>query len=132
MRTRALAFAALVLSACAPTSAPGDLATSSTAPQGRECFFTRSVSGFSAPSDEILYVRVGVRDVYEMQMFGPCLNMDWVQELAVVSRSGSSICRGTDATIISSGPLGEQRCDVRAVRKLTSAEVEALPPGRRP
>jgi hypothetical protein len=132
MRTPALAFAALVLSACAPTSAPGDLATSSTTPQGRECFFTRSVSGFSAPSDETLYVRVGVRDVYEMQMFGPCLNMDWAQGLAVVSRSGSSICRGTDATIISPGPLGEQRCDVRAVRKLTSAEVEALPPGRRP
>ena len=67
-----------------------------------------------------------------MQMFSPCPDMDWAQKLAVVSRSGSSVCRGTDATIISPGPLGEQRCLVRAVRKLSPAEADALPRGDRP
>lgn len=128
----ALVLAALTVTACAPTAAPGDLAASGQTGQTRECFFTRNVSGFSAPDDETLYLRVGVRDVYQMQMFSPCLDMDWAQRLAVVSRSGSSVCRGMDATIVSPGPLGEQRCMVRAVRKLTPAEVEALPRGSRP
>ncbi len=128
----ALALSALTVSACAPAGAPGELAASASGPQARECFFTRNVNGFSAPDDETLYLRVGVRDVYQMQMFSPCPDMDWAQKLAVVSRSGSSVCRGTDATIISPGPLGEQRCMVRAVRKLTPAEVDALPRGNRP
>jgi len=134
MRSRVLALtlSALAVAACAPTAAPGDLAASGQTGQARECFFTRNVSGFSAPDDETLYLRVGVRDVYQMQMFSPCPDMDWAQRLAVVSRSGSSVCRGMDATIISPGPLGEQRCMVRAVRKLTPAEVEALPRGSRP
>lgn len=134
MRTPALALAlsALAVSACAPTATPGELAATASAPQARECFFTRSVNGFSAPDDETLYVRVGVRDVYQLQMFAPCPDMDWAQRLAIVSNSGSSVCRGTDATIISPGPLGEQRCMVRAVRKLTPAEAEALPRGSRP
>ncbi|MBU2136876.1 MAG: hypothetical protein KKA45_11835 [Alphaproteobacteria bacterium] len=134
MRTPALALAlsALTLTACAPAGAPGELAQTAATPQARECFFTRNVSGFSAPDDETLYLRVGVRDVYQMQMFSPCPDMDWAQKLAVVSRSGSSVCRGTDATIISPGPLGEQRCLVRAVRKLSPAEADALPRGDRP
>ncbi|MDO8902485.1 MAG: DUF6491 family protein [Phenylobacterium sp.] len=125
-----LAVGALTVSACAPTAASGGGEVAATG--GRECFFTRSVSGFSAPDNETLYLRVGVRDVYEMRMFAPCLDMDWAQKLAVVSRSGSSVCRGADATIISPGPLGEQRCLVRAVRKLTPAAVDALPAGSRP
>ncbi len=126
------ALAALALSACAPTMAYPAGGAMAQAPQGRECFFTRNVNGFSAPDDDTLYVRVGVNDVYELQMFSPCPDMDWANRLAIVSRTGSTICRGTDATIISPGPLGEQRCLVRSVRKLTEAEAAALPAGRRP
>ncbi|MDP3489359.1 MAG: DUF6491 family protein [Phenylobacterium sp.] len=125
-----LTLGATALAACAPN--PGGSNPVQAATSARECFFTRSVNGFSAPDDETLYLRVGVRDVYEMRMFSPCPDMDWAQQLAVVSRSGSSVCRGADATIISPGPLGEQRCLVRAVRRLTPAEVEALPRGSRP
>ena len=132
MPALALALSALTVTACAPAGAPGELAATASAPQARECFFTRNVSGFSAPDDETLYLRVRVRDVYQMQMFSPCPDKDWAQKLAVVSRSGSSVCRGTDATIISPGPLGEQRCLVRAVRKLTPSEADALPRGDRP
>lgn len=134
IRTLALTGAALALAvgACAPTAGgPAGTATAQT-PQGRECFFTRNVNGFSAPDDDTLYVRVGVNDVYEMQMFASCPDMDWASRLAIVSRTGSTICRGTDATIISPGPLGEQRCLVRSVRKLSDAEAEALPSGRHP
>ena len=128
----AAALSALAISACAPTVADPAGPAATQASQGRECFFTRNVNGFSAPDDDTLYVRVGVNDVYEMQMFARCPDMDWANRLAIVSRSGSTICRGTDATIISPGPLGEQRCLVRSVRKLSEAEAAALPAGRRP
>ncbi|MCG9917580.1 MAG: DUF6491 family protein [Phenylobacterium sp.] len=129
----AFSLATVALSACAPTSAGGNAPGSGDTVSGpRECFFTRNVTGFSAPDDQTLYLRVGVRDVYEMALFAPCPDIDWTHQLGVVSRSGSSVCRGSDATIISPGPLGAQRCMVRAVRKLTLTEVEALPKGRRP
>jgi hypothetical protein len=128
----ALALSALTAAACAPTAGSGDLATAAAPTEGRECFFTRNVNGFSAPDDETLYLRVGVNDVYQMQMFSPCPDMDWAQGLAVVSRSGSTVCRGTDATIVAPGPFGQQRCMVRSVRKLTDVEAAALPPGDRP
>ncbi|MDO8409696.1 MAG: DUF6491 family protein [Phenylobacterium sp.] len=132
MRTSILALAALATAACAPTTGSNDLETTTNAPDSRECFFTRNVNGFSAPDDETLYLRVGVRDVYEMQMFAPCPDMDWAQKLGVVSRSGSTVCRGMDATIVTPGPFGQQSCQVRAVRKLTPAEADALPRGHRP
>lgn len=133
MRTPVFALAlAAMTAACAPTTGPGELAASETASEGRECFFTRNVNGFSAPDDETLYLRVGVNDVYQMQMFSPCPDMDWAQGLAVVSRSGSTVCRGTDATIVAPGPFGQQRCMVRSVKKLTELEAAALPPGSRP
>ena len=129
----AFSLATVALGACAPTSAGGNAAGSAELASGpRDCFFTRNVTGFSAPNDQTLYLRVGVRDVYEMALFAPCPEIDWTHQLGVVSRSGSSVCRGSDATIISPGPLGTQRCMVRAVRKLTPAEVEALPRGSRP
>ncbi len=126
----ALALFALALGACAPALEAAERAERDSA--GRACFFARNVSGFSAPDDQTLYLRVGVRDIYEMQMFAPCPEMDWAQGLAIQSRGGSTICQGMDATIIASGTLGPQRCQVRAVRRLTEAEAAALPPGRRP
>jgi len=133
MRTPVLALAlAAMTAACAPMTGPGELAALETASEGRECFFTRNVNGFSAPDDETLYLRVGVNDVYQMQMFSPCPDMDWAQGLAVVSRSGSTVCRGMDATIVAPGPFGQQRCMVRSVKKLTELEAAALPPGSRP
>ncbi|MDP1616420.1 DUF6491 family protein [Phenylobacterium sp.] len=138
MRQPVFAFilSTLALTACAPTTGSGagagDMQAAAAAPEGRECFFTRNVNGFSAPDDETLYLRVGVKDVYQMQMFAPCPDMDWAQGLAVVSRNGSSVCRGTDATIVAPGPFGQQRCLVRSVKKLTEAEAAALPSGHRP
>lgn len=130
----AISMMTATLAACAPTTSAttSEAVAGASAASPRECFFTRNVNGFSAPNDQTLYLRVGVRDVYEMALFAPCPEIDWTHQLAVVSRSGSSVCRGSDATIISPGPLGAQRCMVRAVRKLTPAEVEALPRGARP
>lgn len=98
-----------------------------------QCFWTRMADGFAAPDEHTLYVRVGVRDVYQFEMFAPCLGLDWDQRIALVSRSGSTICTGMDADVITHETgIGRQRCAVRSVRKLTPEEAAALPKRAKP
>lgn len=98
----------------------------------RQCFWTHRVTNFASSDNRIVNLRVGVKDVYQLEMFGHCNDVDWTQKIAVVSRGGSSICSGLDAEIIAPSTLGPQRCPVRSVRKLTVEEAKALPKRARP
>jgi len=98
----------------------------------RQCFWTHQASSFAAADDKLVNVRVGVKDVYQFEMFGRCHEIDWQNKIALVSRSGSSICTGMDADIVTPTSIGPQRCAVRAVRKLTPEEVKALPKRAKP
>ncbi|MES2896191.1 MAG: DUF6491 family protein [Pseudomonadota bacterium] len=98
----------------------------------RQCFNARNVSNFSAVDDRTVNLRVGVKDVYRLDLFGPCHDIDWEHEIAIQSRGSSWICSGLDATIITRSPIGPQRCAVRAIRKLSLAEIAALPPRDKP
>lgn len=97
-----------------------------------QCFYARDVNGFAAPDDRTVNLRVGVRDVYQMELFAPCPEIDWSTRIAVVSHGSSWICSGMDATLIAPSTIGPQRCQVRTLRKLTPAEAAALPKGARP
>jgi len=122
---RAGCAALLLLTAC---TTPQGQAQQSAAPKAkRECFWSQNVNGFNVIDDETVSLTVGVNDVYRLDLFSRCPDIDWNQSLALVSRGGSSICSGLDATIITRGPGGmAQRCQVRTVTKLTPQEVEAL------
>lgn len=98
----------------------------------RECFWTNQVSSFASSDDRIVNLRVGVKDVYQLEMFGRCADVDWGNKIALVSRGGSHICTGLDAEVIAPSPIGPQRCPVSKVRKLTPDEVKALPKRARP
>lgn len=101
----------------------------------RACFPVRSANGFKAPDDRTLYVAVGVRDVWRLDMFGNCFDLDWVNGLALVSRPSSFVCEGdnVDVDVVTRGTaFGRQRCPVTSVRKLTAQEVAALPKKDRP
>lgn len=98
----------------------------------RQCFWTHQVDNFASSDDRIVNVRVGIKDVYQFEMFGRCLDVDWSDRIALVSRSGSSICTGLDAEIITRSAIGPQHCPVRNIRKLTTAEIAALPKRARP
>lgn len=101
--------------------------------EANQCFYTRSVTSFAAPDDKNLYIEVNNRDVYHFEMFGSCQDIDWNTHLALVARPGPWICNGMDAEVISHATgLGPQRCMVRSMRKLTPAEVAALPKRARP
>ena len=129
--TLAAAAAVLTFAATAATAAPND---KNAAPARRDqCFWTRMADGFAAPDEHTLNVRVGVRDVYQFEMFGPCQGIDWDQRIALVSRPGGMICTGMDAEVIAHEPgLGTQRCAVRSVKKLTPEVVAALPKRGKP
>jgi hypothetical protein len=122
--------ALLTLSASGATAS--DVDPAKPAPATRQCFWTRNADSFAAADTHTLNIRVGVRDVFQFEMFGPCQDIDWNQRIALISRSGASICTGMDATVISHSPIGPQRCAVRAVRKLTPEEIAALPRRGRP
>ncbi|WP_374471520.1 DUF6491 family protein [Phenylobacterium sp.] len=128
-------LAALALSAAAPQIAgarsPAQPDAKAAKPQ-RSCFWARNANNFAAVDDRVVNVRVGVRDVYQFELFGTCPEIDWAQGIALVSRGSSSICSGLDAEIVASSSIGPQRCTVRNIRKLTEAEVAALPPKAKP
>jgi hypothetical protein len=124
--------AILLLGGATMAAADTSDAKAAAKPTRNQCFWTRNVTGFAAADEHTLNVRVNVRDVYQFEMFGRCPDIDWNQRLALVSRSGSSICDGMDAEVITHSPLGPQRCQVRSVKKLTPEEIAALPKRARP
>jgi hypothetical protein len=103
-------------------------------PVNKACFFHSEISGFTAPDEHTVYVRVSVNDVYKIDTFGPCMDLDWAMRIALVDRGGGGwICVGDPADVVyrQSG-IGEQRCPVKVVAHLTPDEVKALPKKSRP
>lgn len=126
----ALPLAAALLTASPVTAkSPEEGPRSSPA---RQCFWNRQVTSFASSDERIVNVRVGVKDVYQLEMFGRCDEVDWTQRIALVSRGGGFICSGLDAEIVTPTTLGPQRCLVRNIRKLTPEEIKALPKRARP
>lgn len=131
----ALAAGLLALASAAPQAAaksPAEPAAKPASKPARQCFWANQVNSFASDDDRHVYVRVGVKDIYELEMFGRCHDIDWTQKIGIVSRGGSTICSGLDAEIIAPSPIGPQRCQVSKVRKLSEAEIKALPKRARP
>lgn len=122
--TTRIAIAALALGATMALSVQPRGAEA--APE-RECFNADTVSGFSAYDDDRVYVRVSRKKVYELEVMGPCPNVDWTQSLGLESRTGF-VCTGMDVDLIvpQDGMGPPLRCAVRTVRRLSEAEIEAL------
>lgn len=110
-------------------------AVAAAAKTSNACFYGHNADGFSAKGDRTVYVRSGIRDIYELTLFAPCLDIDWAQHIAIKSQTGNDfICEGSNAPyeIFSPSVTGPQRCQVSAVRKLSAAEVAAMPKKDRP
>lgn len=129
MMTKIALASVLALALAAPAGARSPLEPGQTPAEkpARQCFFARDVNSFAAASETIVNLRVGVRDYYQLEMFGRCPDVDWANRVGLVSRNTSTICTGMDAEIIvAESGIGPQRCLVRNVRKLTPEEVAAL------
>ena len=95
--TRPIAILAAAGLASSMAITPAQASSPVEGAEKRQCFWTRSVTNFAAQGDRLVNVRVGVRDVYQFEMFGPCMDIDWSHQIALVSRASSSICTGLDA-----------------------------------
>lgn len=65
---------------------------------------------------------------------GICSDLNWTNRMALVSRGSSMICVGSGlgTSIVTRGPTGRQRCQVRSIIGLTPEQVAALPARERP
>jgi hypothetical protein len=125
------ALTVLVSAGCAPTPG-GEPAAESTA--ARACLYTDRITNFRTGDDRRLYVRTLGDDVYVFSESG-CLDLTGARALSIRSPVGGSsrLCPGDDAQIVMpSGSFGPNPCNTRLERRLTEAEVEALPPRSRP
>ena len=125
--TAALLGAAILAAGCTAADAPG----SASAAQARQCFRADDVRSFSPTRDDAVIVRARASDYYRLELTGPCPDIDWTLNVALLSRGGSWVCRGYDAELIVPGPLGAQTCPVRAIRQLSEAEIRAFHAERR-
>ena len=122
----------LGLAASLALLALADSAADAAAKPQRSCFYARNVDSFRAPDDKTVYLKVGVRDVYQLDLMGPCPDVNWSERIGIVSRGGDWICTGLDAEIVAPSTIGPHRCPVQILRKLTREEAAALPPKAKP
>jgi hypothetical protein len=124
------ALIALALAACAPMPPP-EMAAAGPG-ERRQCFWNREVNGFSAVDRDTVRLTAGARRVFELELFGGCLDVDWAQTIGVRSRGSELICSGLEAElIVPRTGLGPQRCAVRSVRQVSEAELTAKRAARR-
>jgi hypothetical protein len=140
MKTRTPAFAALALLAAAalgagPAAADPTPAANTPAQRHNACFWSENINNFAAHDDKALYLLVGVRDVYELKMFGNCFDLSWLHHIGLQTHGMSDICEGSNPDVeivVHEVGLGHMRCPVTSVRRLTPEEVAALPKDARP
>jgi hypothetical protein len=122
----ALAAAAVSLTACAYGPPMG---------AGSECFSSTQWRGWSSPVDDVIYLKVGGNDVWRVDLVpGSGRNLDSGGDFLVSEVRGSNrICTANDMELsIASTTAFRSPLFPRSLRKLTPAEVAALPPGHRP
>ncbi len=107
-----------------------------TAPhRANACFYARNVDNFAAENDTTVNLRVGPRQVYQLKLFAPCVDLDFSQRIALRSRGVSSfVCEGhaNDLELFTRSAAGPTRCPVTSVRRLSVDEIAALPKHARP
>lgn len=93
-----------------------------------QCFLRRNVNGFSAPNDRTLYVRVGVSDVWRLDLMTECTGLSFRNAFGLEAQPARAwICSPLDATVVFRQTGITQRCPVSGLHKLNPDEIAALP-----
>ena len=102
----------------------------------RQCFFARDLSSWKEVGDRTVNLRVGVSDLYQLDLLAPCPDLPWAEAIGIETRGGSNqICSGLDVSLIVPASVTRtvpQRCMATSLRKLSKAEADALPRSQRP
>ena len=114
--------AAAALSSCAPTAEPGP-ETLVGLQTDKQCFFTRSVNGFSEAPDspagnDRVFVSTGVRERFVLEAFGPCPDVDFAYQIGLDANYGPSLCTGDTAELLVPSAGRVDKCLVRVVGRI--------------
>lgn len=128
-RTR-LVLAPVALAALMATGATGAVAAPDKPAGKSDCFRTNSWEGWSAPGDgDFLYLRVGMHDIYRVDLTpGSHVHRYGDRYLVNRVRGPDWICSPLDLDLTLADHQGyREPLIARALRKLTPAEVAAIP-----
>ncbi|HEV7229567.1 DUF6491 family protein [Brevundimonas sp.] len=127
---------ALLAAGCAPTPG-GDGATQTASRPERACFSVDQVRNFRQGGVGQVYVRAAGGDVFQLDSAGGCQDLGFAQRLAILpdgaGLAGGRVCTSDAVRIAVPGSTtSTDVCRARVTRRLTEAEVAALPSRERP
>ena len=99
-------------------------------PAPDQCFYNGDYQGFRAIDAHSFYIRVGVRDIYRVDLEGACPVLTEADaHLVTVQRGGDRICGPLDWDLRVVEPFSNisVACIVKRQTRLTPAEIAALP-----
>lgn len=107
----------------------GSVASAQPAGQTNQCFWKPNINGFQAPDNRTVYIRVGVRDIYRLDLMNDCIGLTFRQGIGLetIPPGEGQICNALQATVVYNDAGIRNRCPVTAIHKLTAAEIAALP-----
>ena len=134
-----IAAAALGLAAAgAISAAPFALRAEPSSPPAKDaarqqCFYSSNINNFTTEADRIVYIRVGVADVYRLDLMTECPELGFRYNVQFTRADrGSSICSPVDLTISYRQNGARRICPVVDMHKLTPEQIAALPKRLRP
>ena len=129
----------LTLGACAawppgPPPPPGAPAYSSAMMPSGDCFSTNQWESWSSPSDDVLFLKVSGNRYYRVDLLPGTGPLDRGGQFIINTVRGSSrVCSANDLDLKIASTTGfTTPLFPRAIRRLTAAEVAALPPNAKP
>lgn len=130
------AFSAfLTVSLCSMAiAATAQTAPATSKPAKSQCFFSSQWRGWRAPDDRTVYIRVGGRDIYRLDLTSSCPGLRSPGAFLINRvRGGTNICSPLDLDLrVSQGGHFSTPCLVKSMTKLSPDEVTALPKSARP
>lgn len=130
------AVLALPAAGCAPPPGGDGAIVTSSRPE-RACFSVDQVRNFRQGGVGQVYVRAAGGDVFQLDSAGGCPDLGFAQRLAILP-DGAGLAGGractTDAVriVLPGSTASTDVCRARVTRRLTEAEVAALPSRERP
>ncbi|MGC1305422.1 MAG: DUF6491 family protein [Caulobacteraceae bacterium] len=123
------------LAAAACMAAPA--ASASDPPGANQCFYVNQIRGNSALDQRTVLFRVNVKDVYRLDFAQTCPALSYPNPKLIITPFGGIglVCHAIDLDV----KVGEQSpgsfpmaCITKSLRKLTPAEVAAIPKKKLP
>ena len=137
MSRRLMMTACMSLAATIGAAAPALHAQPAPHSNSGQCFLSRDWSSWKAsPDSRTIYLRVGVRDIFRLDLDQACTNLKSLDARLITKIRGSDwICSPLDLDLrVSDGlaPGFSEACIVKGLSKLTPDQVAALPKQLRP